>query len=327
MLSDYAKGTLTDFLCAEVIKLARHHGKPVLVGPKGHEWQRYTNATLVSANRKETEIVTGIALEDDASIQKAGERLLEQLCLDTAVITLGPRGIYFIDKKTGGFHTKAEAQEVFDVTGAGDTVLAVISLCVAAGSSWRKAITMANIAAGIVVGKVGASTVTPELLKRKIDGGASHLEKIKSLEELIAFLEVERQRGRIIVLTRGDFDLLHPGHIRYLSYCKNQGDRLVIALDDGLSTKSPVLSLEMRAEILSALSFVDGVVISTDSQVKIIESIRPDVLIEKTSDETRKFVENYGGRIDTYPVEKEYSTQDLLSQIYKQKPSGQQSNT
>ncbi|MEX2668142.1 D-glycero-beta-D-manno-heptose-7-phosphate kinase [Candidatus Uabimicrobium amorphum] len=329
VISDYAKGVLSAQLCQKIIDIARKNDKPTLIGPKGDDWSLYKNATLISANRKETQIIVGFPLNSMEDVKKAGQHLLEKLGIKVAVITLGPQGI-FVATQEQQIHIKADAQEVFDVTGAGDTVLSLLSLCTAVQCSWKRAISLANIAAGIVVGKVGASTVTPEdLYAKAIYSENTHLRKLKTLPEVIVELELFRNQGRTIVFTNGCFDILHPGHIRYLEYCRNRGDMLIIGLNSDASIsrlkgpERPVIKEKDRGEMLAALSSVDYVVIfEEDTPTKLIESLQPDVLVKGADWKGKevagaKFIESYGGSVEFYPYQEGYSTTNIISSINK----------
>lgn len=329
VISDYAKGVLSPELCQKIIDIARKNNKPTLVGPKGDDWSLYKHATLISANRKETQIIVGFALNSMDDVKKAGQYLLENLGIDVAVITLGPQGI-FVATSDQHIHIKADAKEVFDVTGAGDTVLSLLSLCTAVKCSWKRAISLANIAAGIVVGKVGASTVTPEdLYAKAIYSENTHLRKLKTLSDVIVELELFRNQGRTIVFTNGCFDILHPGHIRYLEYCRNRGDLLIVGLNSDASIsrlkgpERPVTKEKDRGEMLAALSSVDYVVIfEEDTPTKLIESLQPDVLVKGADWQGKevagaKFIESYGGSVEFYPYQEGYSTTNIISSIKK----------
>ena len=167
VISDYAKGVMTTHFCQNIIKLAKKENKKIMVGPKGKNWNRYINATLLSGNIKETELVTHSTLRNKEDIKEAGKKLIEKLKLDAMLITMGSRGLYLIRKRQD-FYLEAQSKEVFDVVGAGDTVLSVISMCLNAKCSWRMSLTLANKAAGIVVGKVGTSPVTPQELENSL---------------------------------------------------------------------------------------------------------------------------------------------------------------
>lgn len=328
IISDYAKGVLSDALCEKIVAVAKKSQRKVFVGPKGKSWHRYRGADVISANRVETEMVTGIALKSEEHVREAAHKLLHDLDLDAVVITLGAKGLFIASRQQGDAHMAAEAREVFDVAGAGDTVLAMLSLAAASGHSWKSAARLANTSAGIVVGKVGTAVVTPRELENKLlEGPVSHLDKIKQLPDLLLRLEWQRSQGRLVVFTNGCFDLLHPGHIRYLEYCKSRGDILVVGLNSDASVRSlkgdlrPIVGENDRAEMLSALSAVDYVVIFGEATpAELIACIRPDVLV-KGSDWAQKgvvgknLVESYGGTVELYPLEAGYSTSRLIEKI------------
>jgi D-beta-D-heptose 7-phosphate kinase/D-beta-D-heptose 1-phosphate adenosyltransferase len=328
VMSDYAKGVLSDTLCERLVAVAKAQGKKVFVGPKGKSWQRYRGADVISANRVETEMVTGISIKSEENISEAAHKLVSELNLDATVITLGAKGLFISSRHQGDAHIAAEAREVFDVAGAGDTVLTLLSLAASCGYPWKTAARLANTAAGIVVGKVGTATVTPRELETKfLEGPVSHLGKIKALPDLLLRLEWQRSQGRLVVFTNGCFDLLHPGHVRYLEYCKRRGDILVVGLNSDSSVHAlkgghrPIVPENDRAEMLSALSAVDYVTIFGElTPAVLIEKIRPDVLV-KGSDWAQKgvvgkeVVESYDGVVELYPLEAGYSTSQLIDKI------------
>ena len=329
ILSDYAKGMfIEDELAQRLIVLAKELGKKVFVGPKGKSWTRYRGAEMLSANRHETEIVTGLSLKNDANVVEAARRLLNDLSLNAVLITLGAKGLYLGSREHGDCQVAADAREVFDVAGAGDTVLALFSLAAASGSPYKAAARIANTAAGIVVGKVGTATVSPTELETKCAHGVvSYLRKIKKLAEIMLELEWQHSQGRVVVFTNGCFDILHPGHIRYLEYCKSRGDILVVGLNSDASIrqnkgpKRPILQETNRAELLAALSAVDYVVIFGDpTPADLIQKVRPDILI-KGSDWAnkgvvgREFVESYGGKVELYELEAGFSTTNIIDKV------------
>lgn len=332
VLSDYAKGVLgsTDF-CQRLLAIARRERK-VFVGPKGKNWSRYAGANLLSANRSEAELVTGIALKSDEDIARAAQKLRDEHQLETVVVTLGSKGMYVNSQSEGSFHIAAEAREVFDVAGAGDTVLSLLSIAVSTGCSWKVAARLANTAAGIKVGKVGTATVSPQELLIKLNQMPLYQKKIKPLEELLVYLGKDRLQGKTVVFTNGCFDLLHPGHLRYLEYCKTRGDILIVGLNSDISVRTlkgdqrPIMAEHDRAEVLAGLACVDYITIFSESTpAALIGKIRPDVLV-KGSDWAskgvvgREFVENYGGKVELYELEKGYSTSNIIEKILQNYP-------
>jgi len=327
ILSDYGKGLLTDDVIAAVVKIARENGVPVLVDPKGNDYSRYRGATLVTPNRKEAEEALGRSLEQLSDLPAAGDKLMEVAELDAVVITLGPEGIYWRTKAGEDWRTPTEAKKVFDVVGAGDTVIAHIALGLGAGLKLGAAVELANHAAGIVVGRAGAAAVTrAELLaavgRRRVGGG-----KVLNSEggELEAQIAEWRSEGRRIVFTNGCFDVLHAGHVQYLRYARSCGERLIVGLNDDASVARlkgptrPVNSLGDRKLVLAALEMVDAVVdFGEDTPKNVIERITPDVLVKGEDWRDKgvvgsEWVEKHGGRVVLAPLLEGRSTTAILA--------------
>ncbi len=282
LLSDYAKGVLTPAICQQVIGWARERQIPVLVDPKGADGSKYRGATLVTPNRKEASELTGLAVTDDQSLAAAGERLRHELALEYAVITLSEAGLAVFDGRMTKI--RAAAREVFDVSGAGDTVLATLGVGLASGLSIRAAAELANRAAGIVVGRFGSATVTLDEIEAAGEGD-SRENAIQSADEMERTARRLKQQDRKLVFTNGCFDILHRGHIEYLRASKACGDVLIVGLNSDASVRRlkgparPVVPQEDRAAILADLAAVDYVVIfDEDTPYELIRRIRPDVL-------------------------------------------------
>jgi D-beta-D-heptose 7-phosphate kinase/D-beta-D-heptose 1-phosphate adenosyltransferase len=282
LLSDYAKGVLTPALCQQVIVWARERQVPVLVDPKGSDGSKYRGATLVTPNRTEASALTGLAITDDETLAAAGKRLRQELALEYAVITLSEAGLAVFDGRMTKI--RAAAREVFDVSGAGDTVLATLGVAVAGGLSIHAAAELANRAAGIVVAKFGSATVTLDELEAAGES-SSRDNAIQSAEGVEQTARRLRELGRKIVFTNGCFDILHRGHIEYLRASRACGDVLIVGLNSDASVRRlkgparPVVPEEDRAAILAEIAAVDYVVIfDEDTPYELIRRIRPDVL-------------------------------------------------
>lgn len=285
LLSDYAKGVLSPAVCKRLIAAAKKLKKPILIDPKGSDYSKYYGATLLTPNKKEASEASGIKIKDEASLKRAIKKLKDELNLRYGLITLSEAGIALLDEKFQIF--PALAKEVFDVTGAGDTVLASLGYMLASKASIAQAIKTANLAAAVVVAKVGSATASfseiEELLNERQSWDFEH--KIKSIDELV---EILKNRGaKRLVFTNGCFDILHPGHTRYLSKARGFGDILVVGLNSDESVKRlkgserPINNEQDRACLLSALSFVDFVVIfDEDTPLSLIKQLRPDVLVK-----------------------------------------------
>jgi len=328
LVSDYLKGVLTNRVLAELISAARGKGVPVVVDPKGDDFSKYRGATLLTPNRKELQLATGKNLTDDAAIRSAGMGLLQDLGLQALALTRSEEGISLFSADGGEDRFPAEAREVFDVTGAGDTVLAVLGSTLAAGASYAEAVKLANVAAGLVVAKVGASSVTPEEILGAI--AREHFDsdlKVKSLPGLIKALEQVRNAGHKIVFTNGCFDLLHVGHVKYLQAARKHGDVLVLGLntDDSIrrlkGPKRPLVAEGERAHLLAALDCVSFVVLfDEDTPLELIKAVRPDILVKGADyapDEVvgRDAVESYGGRLELISFVEGKSTTNIIEKI------------
>lgn len=330
ILSDYGKGILVPAVIECVVDAARAKGVPVLVDPKGSDFSRYRGATLVTPNRKEAEVALGRSIAQLTDLPEAGDELIETAGLDAVVITLGPEGIYWRRKDGSDSRSPTEARKVFDVVGAGDTVIAQLALGLGAGLDLASSVELANHAAGIVVGRAGAVSVTrSELLAvvgRRRTGGGKIVDglAVEGAGELEALIAEWRAEGQRIVFTNGCFDVLHAGHVGYLRFARSCGDRLIIGLNSDSSIKRlkgearPVNPLADRAVVLAALEMVDAVVdFGEDTPAKIIERVTPDVLVKGEDWRDKgvvgsEWVESHGGRVVLAPLLAGRSTTAIL---------------
>jgi len=329
IVSDYLKGVLTDGVLREIIDSGKRFGIPVVIDPKGSDYGKYRGATIITPNRKEAEQAARIPIVDD-SLDEAAGRLLDELELAALLITRSEAGMSLFLQGGEPLHIPTLAREVYDVTGAGDTVLAVLSLGVAAGLSFADAAHLANTAAGIVVGKLGTSTVTPlEIMEEVGRGQRDSSVKIKHLDVLVRVVESEKQRGKRIVFTNGCFDLLHVGHVKYLQKARSFGDLLILGLNSDASIrrlkgeKRPLIGEEERAHILAALDCVDYLLVfDEDTPLRVISALRPDVLVkggDYTLEEVvgRELVESYGGRVELVTFVDGRSTTGIIEKILR----------
>jgi D-beta-D-heptose 7-phosphate kinase/D-beta-D-heptose 1-phosphate adenosyltransferase len=328
ILSDYGKGLLTGSFLEKVISLGKEKGIMVVVDPKGRDFQRYKGAGLITPNKKEA--LQGMKIEagPDMDIRSLGQLMIDQLDLSGLVITLGPEGMCIFSSGKDPRLIPTRAREVYDVSGAGDTVAATLTLCLASGVDLAVAAEVANLAAGVVVGKVGTATVTPEEILNYLGGGYSISDKmINDRSELLRVLSVHRQRGERIIFTNGCFDLLHLGHVKLLHEAKSIGEVLVVGLNTDASVKRlkgssrPCLGEEERAHILASLDCVDYVTLfNEDTPINLIEILKPDVLV-KGSDYTKAqvvggdIVEAYGGQVRLVKLLENQSTSRLIQNI------------
>ena len=287
LISDYKKGVLTDHVTQSVIEAARQNGKFVLVDPKGNDYTKYRKATLVTPNKKEAMMATGIDIVDDVSLQKAGVWLKDHLQLDVAMITLSEDGMAIFDPDMTKIPTKAK--EVYDVTGAGDTVLAGLGFALACGDTIYDAACFANSAAAVVVGKLGSATATLEEIEQYEEQlyheGSEY--KVKTLDHLASIVQQAKNDGKKVVFTNGCFDILHAGHVRYLQKARSLGDMLILGLNSDASVSRlkgpsrPVVKQEDRATVLSGLESVDYIVMfEDDTPLDVIEQLVPHILVK-----------------------------------------------
>lgn len=327
ILSDYAKGTLQD--CQGLIALAKKLGVTVLVDPKGDDYCHYRGADILTPNITEFEAVMGRCQTEKDMVAK-GMELIESLSLGGLLITRGEMGMTLLRPDFPEIHLPARAREVYDVTGAGDTVIAVLAVALAAGQSLPDAVALANIAAGIVVGKLGAATVSaPELQYAiRVEQGAEL--GIVSEEQLLVAVESARINGQRIIFTNGCFDILHAGHVAYLEEASRQGDRLIVAINSDASVRRlkgadrPINSIDKRMAVVAGLKSVDWVVsFDEDTPERLLRCIRPDVLV-KGGDYSESqvvggnIVKADGGSVQVLNFVKDCSTTAIVNRIRDQ---------
>jgi D-beta-D-heptose 7-phosphate kinase/D-beta-D-heptose 1-phosphate adenosyltransferase len=284
ILSDYAKGTLSRV--AELVAAARAASIPVLIDPKGADFKRYRSAYALTPNRAEFEAVVG-PCADEAELLRKGEALRAELGLELLLVTRGEQGMTLFERGAEPLTLPTQAREVFDVTGAGDTVIALLGAGVAAGLAAADAAALANLGAGIVVGKIGVATVSRSELTHALHSQGSGGRGLVALPELVALVAEAKARGERVVLTNGCFDILHAGHVSYLEEAKSCGDRLIVAVNDDDSVRRlkgasrPVNSLADRMAVLAGLASVDWVVpFSEDTPAELVAKVVPDVLVK-----------------------------------------------
>ena len=323
VLSDYGKGTLAQV--GELIAAARAAGKPVLIDPKAQDFSRYHGASVITPNMAEFELVAG-RCEGEQDLIGKGARLLEEHDLDALLVTRGEHGMTLLRRGAPEFHLPAQAREVFDVTGAGDTVISVL----AAGEDLPAATALANLAAGIVVGKLGtASASVPELRRAAHLGQDAGFGEMNSTQLQIA-VEDARSHGESVVMTNGCFDILHAGHVAYLAEARRLGDRLIVAVNDDESVRRlkgegrPINPVDRRMMVLAALESVDWVVpFSEDTPEQLICDIRPDLLVKGGDYKPQEIagydcVKRAGGDVIVLGFEDGCSTSDIIDTIRQQ---------
>ncbi|EQA02401.1 bifunctional protein RfaE, domain I [Glaesserella parasuis MN-H] len=284
ILSDYGKGTLDTV--QQMIQIARQANVPVLIDPKGTDFERYRGATLLTPNMSEFEAVAGHCRDEDEIVTK-GLKMIADFDLSALLITRSEKGMTLLRPNQDPFHLPTQAKEVYDVTGAGDTVISVLATAIADGRPLEEACYLANAAAGVVVGKLGTSTVSPSELEQAIHQRAETGFGVVSEDELKAIVKQSKTRGEKIVMTNGCFDILHPGHISYLENARKLGDRLIVAVNTDESVKRlkgesrPINDLDARMAVLAGLASVDWVVpFGEDTPQRLIGEILPDLLVK-----------------------------------------------
>ena len=284
VLSDYAKGTLEDI--ETLIEIANQKGVPVLVDPKGADFSRYRGATIVSPNLHEFEAVVGQCKDEQTLVEK-GLALLRQHRWKALLITRGENGMTLLREGAPELHLPAVTREVFDVTGAGDTVIATLAASLAAGSQLEDAVALANIAAGIVVVKLGTASVSTHEIRRHLHRQGGTGSGVMSEQQLKMVVDEAKAHGEKIVMTNGCFDILHAGHVAYLNEARKLGDKLIVAVNDDLSVSElkgpgrPINPLNRRMSVLAALESVDWVVSFNESTPeRLIKAIMPDLLVK-----------------------------------------------
>lgn len=284
VLSDYNKGTLAQ--CQNIIQKARANNIPVIVDPKGTDFSRYKGATIITPNLSEFEAIVGHCDNKETVIEKA-QGLIKELDLDALLVTLSENGMMLCNKEGKYQHYNALAREVFDVTGAGDTVIATLATAIAADLNLEQSVALANTAASIVVSRLGASQVSLLDLKVALDQHQHSHESIMDIEELMAVINFEKSLGKKIVFTNGCFDILHKGHTAYLQEARALGDRLIVAVNDDDSIRRlkgndrPINPVEDRMSLLASLASVDFVVpFSDDTPCDLLTKLKPDILVK-----------------------------------------------
>ncbi|MEP0842113.1 MAG: D-glycero-beta-D-manno-heptose 1-phosphate adenylyltransferase, partial [Phycisphaerae bacterium] len=331
-LEDYDKGLLSDRLCQRVIEAARKAGKPVLVDPaRVSDYARYAGATLLTPNRSEFRLAAGCPEETVAAIIAEAPAVIERWELGGLLITVDRDGCILAARGQAPVHFPTRARSVYDNTGAGDAVLAMLAAATAAGATWEEAARLTNVAGGLEVEKFGCVPITREEviadLRLSQGLGAS---KIRRLDQLAGELRLRRERGETIVFTNGCYDLLHVGHVRFLEQCRQLGQVLVLGLNSDASVRAqgkghdrPIVPQDQRAEVMAALQCVDYVVIFDEPTPRaIIEALSPDVLVKgqdwaQRGVVGREHVEATGGRVVLLPLVEGVSTTQIIEKIRK----------
>ena len=328
ILSDYAKGVLTEAVCAAVISAARAAGVPVLADPKTPDFSKYSGATTVCPNLGELSLATGVPVHRTEEILAAAQALLTEHDFEFLTVTMSEKGISLV-RKEGVYHSPARAREVFDVSGAGDTVIATLTAGLAGGLQVTTAVELANLAAGIVVGKMGTVPIAQHELIAALtpSSGVTAGEKILDRERMVTRVAEWRAAGETIVFTNGCFDLLHVGHITLLEDCRRFGSKLVLGLNADASIcrlkgpTRPIVGERERARVMAALAAVDAVVLfEEDTPLELIRALRPNVLVKGGDYVVETVVGHedvmaYGGRVEIVPTVEGFSTTNIVKKL------------
>jgi len=336
ILSDYAKGVLTSRVVSEIIELARGKNRKVLIDPKGRDFTRYRGASMLTPNRRELQDATGITIRGVEDAEKAARQLIDAHKFDAVLAKLGSDGVCLVPRGEKAQHYHASAREVFDVSGAGDTVVAAMALALAGGLAPGDGAALANVAGSVVVGKIGTAVCTPDELTRELahDQVLESERKIVDLAEASEIAERWRKQGFKVGFTNGVFDLLHPGHVSLVRQAKAACDKLIIGLNSDASVKRlkgesrPVQNEMARAAVLASLADVDQVVVfGEDTPLNLIKAVRPAVLV-KGSDYTKdkvvgaNEVESWGGQVILARLVDGQSTTATIAKLQTSKKAG-----
>lgn len=326
IISDYAKGLITDELSTFVIKKAQEYGIPVLVDPKGRDFNKYQNATIITPNEKELSLVCNHRFVNDNELKKCAIDLYKRLNIDYLVVTRGEKGITLITDEYE-YDVPTRARDVYDVSGAGDTVIALIAAGVVSDLSIEEALELANLGAGYVISKFGTNPIIYSELLSVIHQHLITDQKLFDKDELKIRINYWKENNQKIVFTNGCFDILHCGHIHLLKNAKREGDKLIVAINTDSSVKKlkgesrPVNKLEDRVQVLEAISFVDAVVPFDElTPLELIKYILPDVLVKGADYEEDDIVgaeevKENGGEVVRIPLIEGKSTTNIIQQV------------
>lgn len=328
--SDYLKGLLTNNILKAIITGSKRHRKLVFVDPKGKDFLKYRGASVLTPNEHEVEVASIEIGRDSYELTKAAKKIIAMVQLDSLLVTRGKDGMCLFETGKDPMHIPTEAKEIYDVTGAGDTVIATFAMAVLSGLNFEEAAKIANKAAGIVVGKVGTAVIHKEDIKNILEESVLHsAQNILPLNELKQIVSQAKSYRKSIVFTNGCFDIIHSGHIEFLQKASELGDLLIVGLNSDSSVRKlkgegrPIKTEQERASILAALKYVDYIVIfPEETPESMIRELRPDIVV-KGSDYSvdqvvgRDIVEQYGGRVELVPIVQGFSTSTLVNDIVK----------
>ncbi len=328
-IEDYNKGALLGDVCPRVIEAARAKNVPVLIDPANiSDYQKYAGATALKMNRIETEKVTGLPVNNEAEYDAAATWLINKIHVEAVIITLDKNGAYLATRDGQRQWLRTRQRQVYDVTGAGDMVLAMLTVARAAGANWAESVALANVAGGLEVERFGSIPIKPgEIIQELLTEAHDHLGKERTLARLVTELQHHRASGKRIVFTNGCFDLVHLGHVKYFQFARRQGDLLVVGVNTDSSISRlkgpnrPVITEGDRVGVLEELESIDYLVrFDEDTPLKLIETIRPDVLVKGADYQKEQvvgwdIVESYGGHVALAPLIDGRSTSSVIRRI------------
>jgi len=334
LVSDYDKGVCTPAIMVATIAGAKALGLKVIADPiRGTDYRKYHGCSAITPNRLEAGLATGRTLHDTNEAFRAGRELAVDLDLEVAIVTLDKDGMALCHPDGRCELLPTRPRQVYDITGAGDMVMSVLGLALAAGADYPTSIRLANVAGGLEVEKIGVATVTREEILHDLmtmplqEGAPASSGKIKSLPQLVTEIDLRRRNGHKVAFTNGCFDVLHAGHVQYLNEARAQADVLVVAINSDSSVRSlkgpsrPVNPVEARAAVLSGLQSVDYVTVFSDATpLTLIEALRPDVLVKGADYQKNEVVggdvvESYGGRVHLAPLRDGFSTTSIIQKM------------
>ncbi len=322
VISDYNKGLCSNLICKSVIECCKKYNKIVIVDPKGTNWDKYKGASLITPNLKELADISGDKISNtDQIIHTAAKGVLDRYNLEAILVTRSEKGISYISADTTE-DMPTEAKEVFDVSGAGDTVIATLAASLAAEFPLFSAIKIANIAAGIVVGKIGTSPILFDELNAKLSYTDAN-SKVVSINNIANITKELRSKGKKVVFTNGCFDILHKGHVTYLERAKSHGDILILGLNSDASVKRlkgenrPINNEDARATVLAALSCIDYVVVfEEDTPLNLIKEVKPNILAKGGDYKIEDIVgREYAEQTITIPFVEGHSTTQTINKM------------
>ncbi|MBN1796776.1 MAG: D-glycero-beta-D-manno-heptose 1-phosphate adenylyltransferase [Sedimentisphaerales bacterium] len=327
-LQDYNKGLSSKVFCKKLIETAKQAGKKILIDPASiNDYSKYTGAALITPNRQETSMAVGFDIESEEDAKRAAEKLSAEFGVEAVIITLDKSGAYLHTKDISELVPTRE-RNVYDVTGAGDMVLAMLATALASGCDYKTSVQLANIAGGIEVEKFGVATVTvDEIVNEIISVNRGKTGKIRTTDAVLTELDWYKKQGEKIVFTNGCFDVIHRGHIEYLKFCKEQGDVVVLGLNSDSSVKQikgperPINNQHDRAAVLAAMESIDYIIIFDEPDpLKLIERVKPDILVKGKDWEDkgiigREFVEANGGKVVLAPLVEGKSSTDTINKM------------